>query len=296
MRGNKIFRKSFKYLVVSFGIYLTSMGMANAACPSGSTPLSTFPAYITTSGTYCLTSNRIVNTPGSTAVVISASNVTLDFGGWAIHGPGWYSDTVSGYGVSVTNNAQNVTIQNGALTGFAVGIIMATNTGSNRTDGLLIDNMSIRAMGMAGVQVSLNSYCDNCTIRDSDISNVDANRITTQGGFSGAYGIYFDRSNNITITNNVITGVHSRGPLPSYGIYLKGGNEADVEGNSVATVANSPTSDTGILFFSFRNGTALNNRVSYFYRGIRFAYSPGGQHGGNTFYRVTIPITGGTAL
>lgn len=291
-----MFRKSLKYVAVSVGIYLTSVGMANAACPTGSTALTTFPAIITTSGTYCLTSSKIVNTPGVVAVTIAASNVTLDFDRWAINGPGWFSDTVSGYGVVVTNNAQNVTIRNGTLVGFKSGILITTNTGSNRTDGLLVDDMSIRSMGLYGIQLGMNSYCDNCTVRDSDISNIDANRETDSGGYSGAYGIYFDRSNNLTITNNVITGVHSRGTLPSYGIYLKGGNYADVEGNLVSDVANSSTNDTGILFFSFRNGTALNNRLSYFYRGIRFAYSPYGQHGGNTFYHVTIPVTGGTAL
>jgi len=295
MKGISVFKKPLKYISVSLGVYLATTGMANAACPAGSNILSNFPATITSGGTYCITSHKILATPNITAITIAASNVTLDLDRWELRGPGVYSDSVSGYGIAVTNNAQNVTIRNGALVGFNAGIIMATNSGSNYTDGLVVDNMSIRSMGMAGVMVSLNSYCNSCTIKNSNISNTDANRVTTQGGFSGAYAIYFERSNDITIKNNVITGVYSRGTLPSYGIYLKGGQNAQVEDNTVSDTYNSTTNDTGIQFFSFRNANALDNHLSYFYYGIRYSYSSGG-HAGNTFYLVTKPITGGTAL
>lgn len=296
MKGKTIVQNTVKYVAVSFGFYMAGTGMANAACPAGSTIINNLPAYITSSGTYCLNSHKNIASQGAIAVSISASNVTLDFDRWEIRGPGAFSDAVSGYGVTVTNNAQNVTIRNGALIGFHSGIISVTNSGSNHTDGLLVDNMSIRSMGYAGVQVGLNSYCDNCTVQNSDISNVDANRVTTQGGYSGAYGIRFERSNYVSIKNNVITGVHSRGTLPSAGIYMYRGQNAVVEGNSVADAANSLTDDTGILFVSHPNGTALDNHISYFYRGIWFAYSTGGGYAGNTFYSVVRPVTGGTEL
>jgi hypothetical protein len=286
-----------KYISVSLGLLVAGTGIANATCPAGSTIINSLPATLSSAGTtYCLASSRIITTPNAVALSITASNITLDLDRWTISGPGYYNDTVSGVGISVTNNAQNVTIQNGALVGFNGGIIMSTNTGSNSTDGLLIDNMSIRGMGTYGIAVLQNSSCDNCVVQNSQVYNVDANRNTSQGGYSGAYGIYFAYSDNLTITNNNIIGLYSRGSLPSYGIYLYRGQYAEVEGNTVSDNAYSTTNDTGILFFSFRDGTAVNNNLSYIYTGIRFAYSAGGLHSGNTFYHVTRPIIGGTAF
>lgn len=282
----------------SLFLLTSATGLANAACPPGSTIMSNFPYYITEPGTYCMAAHTYVNPTSNSAwgaITIAASNVTVDLGRWELRGPGFFADAVSGYGVQITNNASDVTIRNGTIAGFNSGIVMWTNSGSNSVERLTIEDMQLRALGYAAVNVSLNSTCTDCTIQNNQISNIDANRVQNQGGYSGAFGVRFDDSSDIKVLNNTITGVHSRGPMPSYGVYLLYSSGALVKDNRISDIYGSATNDTGILAFGTSNMDAIDNRISYFYYGIRYAYSSGG-HSGNTFYMVTKPITGGTPL
>lgn len=289
-----------------FFVTLTFLSVSNSSlaavsCASSSAVrINSLPYIITQAGTYCLAGSMYINQSGNnsawSAVTIAASDVTLDLNRWAINGPGAYGSnpSVSGYGVTVTNYAQNVTVRNGTLSGFLEGVSAWTNSGSNDVSGLVVEDMQIWAMGSAGVHVGFNSNCNGCIIRKNSISNINANYCTTCGGWSGAYGIRMERSNNLTVSNNIITGVHSRGDLASSGIYLYSGSNALVSDNIVSDTADSATPDTGILGFSYSNMTVNNNRINYFYRGIWYAYSTG-TYSGNTINQVTVPYKGGTA-
>lgn len=270
---------------------------AQASC---TTTITAVPYTITQPGTYCLNGNKnYLPTTNSTtsAVTIAADNVILDLNRYEIRGSySFYGPSANReYGVSVTNYAQNVTIRNGALVGFRSGIVVWTNTGSNNVGNLVVDNMSIRSMSDYGILVGLNSRCDNCTVQNSSISNTDANLCTICGGYAGAYAIRMEYSDNIHILNNVITGIRSRGTLPSYGISITHGTTALIDGNRVSGLANSPTDDRGVTGYLYNDMTVTNNHFSYLYYGIWYFYSNGG-YSGNTMYSVTVPYKGGTAL
>lgn len=293
--------RSFKFIAVMFlaTLGLSNTSLAAVSCTSSSAiSITSLPYQIMSPGTYCLKSSLYINQPGNnsaySAITIASSNVTLDLNHWALQGPGYVGSPVDkATGVVVTNNAQDVTVRNGNIQGFLNGVSVVTNTGSNHVRRLTVDGLQIYGTGYAGVLVSLNSYCDDCVINNNSIYGVDANLCQNCGGWSGAYGVRMERSNNITITNNRIIGLVSRGNVVSTGIYLQNGSYALVQGNNVADSVGSATQDTGILGSSFTNMTVNSNRLSYLYRGIWYFYSTG-TYSGNSMYGVTIPYTGGT--
>jgi len=153
-----------------------------------------FPYNITQPGSYKLSGNLVVpaNTVG---IYVNANNVTLDLNGFAITGP----ITCTGYGGgiscgSVDNtygilyevyNADNaaLTIRNGTVAGFAVGI---------EADGCLVED----------VQAHFNSYygimCNSGLIRRSvanyngkiGISATESTVVENTANFNGEYGLF----------------------------------------------------------------------------------------------------------
>ena len=76
------------------------------------------PVTIATPGSYYLTSN--INVTGTTGVIITASNVTLDLNGFTIAG------SQDNFGVVMGSNTLHVVVRNGTIRNFAQGLL---NTG-----------------------------------------------------------------------------------------------------------------------------------------------------------------------
>ena len=76
------------------------------------------PVTIAAPGSYFLTSN--ITVAGTTAVVITASSVTLDLNGFTIAG------NLDNFGVVMAGNTLNVVVRNGTIRNFAQGLL---NTG-----------------------------------------------------------------------------------------------------------------------------------------------------------------------
>src|SRR5215475_6854642 len=75
------------------------------------------PVTISAPGSYVLTSN--FNAGGLTAVIVTASNVTLDLNGFTIAG------NANNFGVVLGNNTLNVVVRNGIIRNFAGGVLNA---------------------------------------------------------------------------------------------------------------------------------------------------------------------------
>ena len=80
-----------------------------------------FPYIINQSGSYKLSGNLIVQQTGTSAIMIAASNVTLDLNGFTIQGP---PQTCNGsictpvYGIAAPSIQTNITVRNGSIVGF----------------------------------------------------------------------------------------------------------------------------------------------------------------------------------
>src|ERR1043166_8614958 len=116
------------------------------------TPISSLPFTITNAGSFYVTGN-LTGIAVSNGITISASDVTLDLGGFALVGL-----TNSGDGIQVSGARTNVAIRNGTVRGWGVDGInaLAANNGLYQ-DLRLSDNLGW------GLSCGPNGTVNNCT-------------------------------------------------------------------------------------------------------------------------------------
>ena len=73
-----------------------------------------FPVVICKTGSYKLTTNLTVPNGNTTAIFITADNVTIDLNGFGIYGP----ETMTGTGIGIYANQSNVAVMNGSVRGL----------------------------------------------------------------------------------------------------------------------------------------------------------------------------------
>src|SRR5262245_41245669 len=103
------------------------------------TPVTSLPAVITVQGVYCLTGDLSISITSGIAIEIAANNVVLDLNGHKIGGLGaGLGTTVLGI---VAYSRQNVTIKNGSLRGFLVGIYLYDSFFYTTSQGHVIEDI-----------------------------------------------------------------------------------------------------------------------------------------------------------
>ncbi|MBI1818535.1 MAG: right-handed parallel beta-helix repeat-containing protein [Deltaproteobacteria bacterium] len=247
-----------------------------------------FPVTISQPGSYRLTGNLTVPNENTTAIQITAENVTIDLNGFAILGPTVCTYTgvgaipvtcmPAGTGRGIDGTAAGLAVLNGTVRGMgaagiffqggsrAEGVHVVSNgssgIGGNYGSSNLITHNIAELNGEAGIQagggatVSQNVAAYN-GIRGIDAGGGECTIIGNTATLNGSEGIY---SNNLsTITNN--TTVANKGD----GIFTGGGSL--VQGNQ-----SSANGGRG-LAFSFGGGAAG-------YTHNVFASNTGGSVGG----------------
>ena len=111
-----------------------------------------FPIFICQSGSYRLSGDLILPNANTTAVVIAASNVTLDLNGFSISGPVTCTPgtsplqcSASGSGEGITSGGhqlRNITIENGTVQGMGFGGIDMVSV-----RGLVVRDMHVESIG-----------------------------------------------------------------------------------------------------------------------------------------------------
>lgn len=106
------------------------LGIAVISCCTGSrsvlaetticTEITSIPTVITQQGVYCLHGNLSSSSPSGRMIDIQKNNVTIDLNGWKIGGLG--AGTSSSATGIYANGRRNITIRNGIIRGFNVGI------------------------------------------------------------------------------------------------------------------------------------------------------------------------------
>jgi hypothetical protein len=115
-----------------------------------------FPYVISNAGSYRLTGNLKVSSTTADAIDVNVDNVTVDLNGFSITGPGFGS--ASGNGVGGTSN--NITVENGTVTGFSAGTDVITgNNGIVRNLHVISGGEGIQAAG--GSLISGNTIINN---------------------------------------------------------------------------------------------------------------------------------------
>jgi Right handed beta helix region len=142
-------KRQFAVIALMFAI-VGLMATGNAHAQTKITkPSSGLPFKITKSGSYFLGGNLAVTTKTTTAIIVNASNVTINLNGFTISGLG--ASATSGIGINASA-ATGVIIANGIITGYGGdGILL----GSNST----VENMQIYNNGGDGVDCASSTAC-----------------------------------------------------------------------------------------------------------------------------------------
>ena len=210
-----------------------------------------FPYKITQPGSYKLTGNLTV--PGNAdGIQIMAGSVTLDLNGFSITGPVTCSGGQTGSAITCTGTAEvgitnyagpaaNITLKNGTVQGFWIGISLAGGTvveiqaTGNQVNGMTVNNAILvrcnaSLNGGSGVAASYSTVSDsNAYGNNGDgfsllfsvlnhsaaTSNHDCSVVAGRTGLLGnvildnAYGICFGIQGVSLFGSNTISGAHA---------------------------------------------------------------------------------------
>jgi parallel beta-helix repeat protein len=159
-------------------------------------------------GSYYLTAN--INVAGTTAVIITASNVTLDLNGFTIAG------NLDNFGVVMGGNALNVVVRNGTIRNFAQGILNTGVTIVSLSHLTITENLR---NGVAFDSDGIGVFIDGCTIdrnqQDGIVALGSLMVITNSTVVSNGHdGIELSGSANVVIRGNRVddnggSGIHA---------------------------------------------------------------------------------------
>jgi hypothetical protein len=186
------------------------------------TPINTIPAVISVPGVYCFTHDLVASVTSGNAIDIQANSVVLDMNGHRLDGMGGLSTQATGIHAL---NRQNVTVMNGTVSRFLIGILIEGSIGQ----GHLIEDVRADLNRMVGIGVG------------GQRSIIRNNHVLTTGGSTTAefaLGMIVDGSGNRVINNDVMVVFHSLGAAA--GIAFEGAGNVDnlAVGNRITTVLN----------------------------------------------------------
>ena len=171
--------------IMATGLALLPLTSANAfetAQGVVATPILAVPFTITVSGNYYLPANITTNLATGSAITINASEVILDLNGRSLIN---VAPSNQANGVFV-NDQVDVTVQNGDIVGFGIGVYFSPNSADNNRKNtaanLRLDNNLIGVTSVSG---------HSNWVKDSIIDG-------------GSVGIFFDQDLGSRAENNIL--------------------------------------------------------------------------------------------
>jgi len=285
---------SLKKRVVVLGIMVLSVfacqGSVFAANSDKCTAIPSVPFTITAGGSYCLTQDFIM--PGTftsgTAVTVTVDNVTIDLGGFTL------SNLAAGNGttaIGIQALAQNnVTVQNGTVRGFYIGIQLTGASGTaTDSSGHLVQNVRADLNRFISIQVlGLGSVA-----RQNQVLHTGG---STASGIGFTVGIQIGGDGSEALDNSVVDTIPATLTGQAVAILINAKSNftgALVDGNRIANVGTPQTGTEGIAAGAGALQTLIvNNCVSNFGQGILFTLS--GKYRDNITINATFSYQGGT--
>lgn len=216
-----------------------------------------YPYSISSSGSYRLTGNLTVPTVTNAIQLGGNSNITIDLNGFSITGAG----TSGGTGIGSFASSKNVTIKNGVITNFSVGVFIGSDStvenviANSNLDGILVtDRSKVRNcttnFGADGMRCNSSSACTftgNTIVSNTGDGIVCGNGNCLISGntivSNGEWGILCSGSaclilDNV-INNNTSTGILANDATTSYGNNVLNGNGTNISGGTSLGGANT---------------------------------------------------------
>ena len=204
--------------------------------------ISSLPAVLSSSGTYCFNADLTTSITSGKAITINADNVVIDCNDFRLDGLGG-GDATLAYGIHA-NARSGATIRHCNLRGFYYAILLAGGTGHLVEDNRLDNNTYV------GMRV------------DGARSEVRRNRISDSGGSTAiatAFGLLTYGS--VDVLDNTIAGVLARtgGNGGAYGIYTNGNLVGSISGNKVRNVLKDGTGGAFGIYNSTSDRITMRN-------------------------------------
>jgi hypothetical protein len=279
--GMKIINITLKQLPFLGLLFTTGVAAAHAETVN-CTPIKSLPAVISSQGVYCLTGNLTTNISSGIAINITANNVTLDLNGWKVGGQAAGTTTLA---AGIFSDADNVTVKNGIVRGFNVGIYLQ-GRGSVVEDMLTDENTTV------GIEV----IGQGSIVRRNQV--VDTGGSTLDPG-SFAIGIEVDGS-GASVEDNEVSGLTatylSVNLITETGIEIIG--DYSTARHNIITDNARPGggSDSNGIDAGGHEVTIVDNVISNFNFGIIYTSNTGaGIYSRNTVVGCDTPFLGGTA-
>jgi len=271
-----------RYRLLSLSLLLLA-GLSARAETIDCTAITSLPYVITSQGVYCLTGNLSTSSTSGDGITINANNVTIDLNGYKLGGLG-AGDATGAAGISAYQR-KNITIKNGIIRGFYLGIWLLdafpfTTSSGHVVKGVLADQNTRAGISVYGLgnTVSSNTVVDTGGSTQNDL----------------ALGIVVIGS-GAKVVNNTVSTTTAQNTDNAYGIYLSTADYSLVQNNTVTDTLRD-TGNSNAIFITVSNGVLVrNNNLANADVGLNFSGSSG-KYFNNLTFDVTAPFTGGTPV
>lgn len=250
------------------------------------TAITTLPYIISTQGVYCLTGHLSTGITTGNAITINTNNVVLDVNGFKLGG---LSAGLGTQAIGIfANQRQNITIKNGTVRGFYIGIWLSDSLAVPVSQGHVIEDIRADQNTWMGMEISGMGNI----IRNNQV--VTTGGTTVPSASTNIYGIQIFGP-AARVLNNDVTDVFAQGTGNAHGISLvASGSNSVVAGNRVIDIT-APGGNAYGIETAGNDVVVSDNRLSGVQYGI---YMSGGTTGGvymnNLVRGATTPYTGGT--
>jgi parallel beta-helix repeat protein len=254
------------FIYTLFGVL--ALGFLLSAAPAKAettqcTAITSLPATITTQGIYCFTGNLATNLASGNAIEITVNNVTIDMNGYKL---GNLAAGAGTFAVGIrANQKKNITIRNGIIRGFHVGIVLQ-GSGSS---GHFVEDIIADGNTVLGILIE---NTDGATVRNNRVVDTGGSTLTTQ-----AEGIKLFNSPGSTVTNNSISGTHGTSSGDAIELDVNFSDNSTVKGNLVTDTSTGSGAVFGIWALDNDNSVLENNVVTgTSSSGTRYGINSGG--------------------
>ncbi len=230
-------------------IILVGAGGVAQALETCENPVNVCPCGIKSAGTYILNNSLTLSTPGD-CIHISASNVTLDLGGFTITGQPGQSSTLSGIGIWILPGTTGVSVIGSGSTSASANAISQFQIGME-VDGAnaVVDDVEADSNSVGIKFNGPGAFGSDLTADSNDKNGIAA--------LPSAIAPYLT---NLTADSNLVSGVKLSGTtggfvamveasIDGYGVWLSGASY-----NTLANFTLSQNTWSGVYLGCYRSG------------------------------------------
>jgi hypothetical protein len=246
--------------VAADGAFEINQACVDTGCFPGDTP--GFPVTLAMPGSYAMTSDLTVPDTDTTAVVVSASDVTIEMNGFRIVGPITCSgtpttctpDIVGGGATGIDGwsfDPTNLTVRNGSITGMGTGLLLSYDGRAEKIKALQNGYVGITARSGAAVVDSVGTANEKIGIEAALMEGCVASR-NPQFGFAST-------GSGSVIRNSIATGNTGYGVYLAQGANVSGlsasGNDIGIYSNGASQIVDSTFNDNTHVAITNAQGT-----------------------------------------